>query len=505
MFFIRSSPSLEASRLHTGHQCPRTTAPGAAPPSDARVRTPISSGSPRFDMFRTSTDCPAASPAGACARSQSASSPADTQSTKHHERFSRLEFPTRDQHHTETCSRLCCPRRPLRDKPHCGYSLVHVALPGRPYDDTRAHSLGPSKCDTMHPARSRYRKSPIRVQQHTGNDSALSVSCSRSTNTCRLSLLPRLACASSHPDPPCASNVAPSHRARTKSLFADSRQSSRKRALPYIRTGVVCLGPRTPPKDSGRRRGARADGFDEVPRRRDTPDTGPVCRTDRSRIGLIRVPCDIEIDTARANLSILIPATSVHMDEEPLAFASTDRVTTLLLRKIPFVGLPAHRGPQVDNPQRMILTSYSCENRGQPHNAPASHRVVAKPYFSDCEMSSPKSNPFNLFRSTSSLKFSDTNTVAGFSFRRNISTPSTRLIGTVYIAAYPRSHAPLARAAFPPTQTVSFRNAVPRRVYRKRYQTSRCTARVDRKQSEFLRHRARLGSVPQSADPARRM
>lgn len=212
-----------------------------------------------------------------------------------------------------------------------------------------------------------------------------------------------------------------------RAFFADSRQSSRKRALPYIRTGVVCLGPRTPPKDSDRRRGARADGFDEVPRRRDTPDTGPVCRTDRSRIGLIRVPCDIEIDTARANLSILIPATSVRMDEEPLAFASTDRVTTLLLRKIPFVGLPAHRGPQVDNPQRMILTSYSCENRGQPHNAPASHRVVAKSYFSDCEMTSPKSNPFNLFRSTSSLKFSDINTVAGLSFRRNISIHSTRL------------------------------------------------------------------------------
>lgn len=214
----------------------------------------------------------------------------------------------------------------------------------------RAPSLGPSKCDTMHPARSRSRKSSIRAQQHTGNDSALSVSCSRSTNTCRLSLLPRLACASSHPDRPCASNVAPSRRARTKSLFADSRRSSRKRALPYIQTGVVSLGPRTAPKDSARLPGARVDGSDEVPRQRDMPDTGPSCRTDRSRIGLIRVPCDIEIDTARSNLSILIPATSVRMDEVPLAFASTDRVPTLLLRKIPFVGLPAHRGPEVDTP-----------------------------------------------------------------------------------------------------------------------------------------------------------
>lgn len=76
---------------------------------------------------------------------------------------------------------------------------------------------------------------------------------------------------------------------------------------------------------------------------------------------MIRVPCDIEIDTARSNLSILIPATSVRMDEVPLAFASTDRVTTLLLRKIPFVGLPAHSGPELDHPQRMILTSYSRE------------------------------------------------------------------------------------------------------------------------------------------------
>jgi hypothetical protein len=138
---------------------------------------------------------------------------------QHHERFSRLVFPTRDQHHTGTCSRLCCPRRPSRDKPHRGSSLVHGALPGRPCGDMRAPSRGPSKCDTMHPARSRYRKSPIRAQQHTGNDSALSVSCSRSTNTSRLSLLPRLACPSSHPDRPFASNVAPSRRARTKSLF----------------------------------------------------------------------------------------------------------------------------------------------------------------------------------------------------------------------------------------------------------------------------------------------
>ncbi len=173
---------------------------------------------------------------------------------------------------------------------------------------------------------------PFLVVPANVNDSALSVSCSRSTNTSRLSLLPRLACPSSHPDRPFASNVAPSRRARTKSLFADSRQSSRKRALPYIQTGVVCLGPRTAPKDSGRRRGARVDGSDEGPRQRDMPDTGPSCRTDRSRIGLIRVPCDIEIDTARASLSIQIPATSVRMDEEPLAFASTDRVTTLQLR-----------------------------------------------------------------------------------------------------------------------------------------------------------------------------
>lgn len=312
-------------------------------------------------MFQTSTGRRAPSPAGACARYQSALPPADTPGTKHHERFSRLVFPTRDQHHTGTCSRLCCPRRPSRDKPHRGSSLVHVAFPGRPCDDMRAPSLGPRKCDTMHPARSRYRKSPIRVQQHTGNDSALSVSCSRPTNTCRLSLSPRLACASSHPDRPCASNVAPSRRARTKSLFADSRPSSRKRALPYIQTGVVCLGPRTAPKDSGRRRGARVDGSDEGPRQRDMPDTGPSCRTDRSRIGLIRVPCDIEIDTARASLSIQIPATSVRMDEEPLAFASTDRVTTLLLRKIPFVSLPAQRSPEVDHLRRMILTSYSRE------------------------------------------------------------------------------------------------------------------------------------------------
>lgn len=76
---------------------------------------------------------------------------------------------------------------------------------------------------------------------------------------------------------------------------------------------------------------------------------------------MIRVPCDIEIDTARASLSIPIPATSVRMDEVPLAFASTDRVTTLLLRKIPFVGLPAQRGPEVDHLRRMILTSYSRE------------------------------------------------------------------------------------------------------------------------------------------------
>jgi hypothetical protein len=97
---------------------------------------------------------------------------------------------------------------------------------------------------------------------------------------------------------------------------------------------------------------------------------------------LIRVPCDIEIDTARSNLSILIPATSVRMDEVPLAFASTDRVTTLLLRKIPFVGLPAHRGPEVDHPQRMILTSYSREieaTRACSDQSPG----VAKSYFSD--------------------------------------------------------------------------------------------------------------------------
>ncbi len=331
MLFISSSPSLDPSRLHTGHQCPRTTAPGAAS-QRCPCRTPISGASPRFGMFRTSTARRVPSPTGACARSQSALPPADTPGTKRHERSSRLASPTRGLHHLGTYSRPCCPRRPSRDRLHHGSSRVHVTLPGRPCDDMRVPSLGPRKCGTRRPARSHYLKSPIHVLQHTGNDSALSVSCSRSTNTCRLSRLQPLACVSSRPDRPCVSNVAPSRRARTKSPFADSRRSSRKRALPYIQTGVVCRGPHTAPKDSARRPAARVGGSDEVSRQRDMPDTGPSCRTDRSRIGWTRVPCDIEIDTARANLSILIPATSVRMDEVPLAFASTDRVTTLLLR-----------------------------------------------------------------------------------------------------------------------------------------------------------------------------
>lgn len=91
-------------------------------------------------------------------------------------------------------------------------------------------------------------------------------------------------------------------------------------------------GRDTVPKGSARRLVARVDGSDEAPRHRDMPDTGPSYRTDRSRIGLTRVPGGTEIDTARANLSILVPATSVRMDEVFLAFASTDRVTTLLLR-----------------------------------------------------------------------------------------------------------------------------------------------------------------------------
>ncbi|WP_179894864.1 hypothetical protein [Burkholderia sp. JKS000303] len=41
---------------------------------------------------------------------------------------------------------------------------------------------------------------------------------------------------------------------------------------------------------------------------------------------------DIEIDIARANLSILFPEASIHMGEAPGAFVSADRPTTLLLR-----------------------------------------------------------------------------------------------------------------------------------------------------------------------------
>ncbi|WP_260437036.1 hypothetical protein, partial [Burkholderia contaminans] len=175
-----------------------------------------------------------------------------------------------------------------------------------------------------------------------------------------ISLLQRHACMPSRQNRPCASNGAPSHRARTKTPFAGSRRSFRKHVLHDIQTGVVRRGLHTVPKYSVHLLDARADESDETPRHRDMLNTGSSYRTDRSRISLIRVVDDIEIDTARASLAILIPATSVRMDEVPLAFASTDRVTTLLLRKIPFVGLPTHRGPEVA-PLRMILTSSTRE------------------------------------------------------------------------------------------------------------------------------------------------
>jgi len=95
---------------------------------------------------------------------------------------------------------------------------------------------------------------------------------------------------------------------------------------------VVRRGLHTVPKYSVHRLDARADESDETPRHRDMLDTGSSYRTDRSRIGLIRALDDIEIDIARANLSILIPGASIHMGEVPGAFVSADRPTTLLLR-----------------------------------------------------------------------------------------------------------------------------------------------------------------------------